>query len=159
MAKRTVEYPVPKAQDLIPKGPCPLYEYAGDCVGGPEEDIRDMEEKSSDMSVAGCMRLLGNHWVELAANLGYKQDDSLAMEADTIAVSCHRSVYQGRPCIYVSHSKIFHIFTRKKGPKDTPTETQRRIVTARCNALRDRLLDQIDEGRVPEDWEIGRAHV
>ena len=91
------------------------YTLIGDCTCLPGEYIRPMEEVAEDLDVQECRDMLGSAWEDLERQLGYVTTETLRLHTD-FAVSCHRSRYDGKPCIYVDHSRIFYVYVQKGRP-------------------------------------------
>ena len=89
------------------------YRYETTCVLCGREDVpalRDMIDNATDVSLSTVRR-----WCDLS---GFEDDHSYAVGPerglhlkDDWHVSYHKSRWRGRPCYYIRHSAIEHIFT------------------------------------------------
>lgn len=102
------------------------YRYHTNCTEAPVQPLIAMIGKARRINYRTLL-----HYVlvqELAAvfpSYEWGAGDGLRLK-DDYAVSFYRSVYRGRPCVYVCHSAIKYIFVKEgiDGPLGAPTGEQ-----------------------------------
>jgi len=75
------------------------------CVEAKGEDIEAMTEKAREISCKTFSRHCDTE--ELERSLGY---GAWLRMANDYAVSFYKSKYCGKPCYYLDHSRIEHVF-------------------------------------------------
>ena len=84
-------------------------EFVTTCVGANGEDIQEMVDVGEEISYGEFAREVGVQNIqELSESLGYGAGP-LTLEKD-YHVHYYRSTYQGRPCVFMDHSAIEHVF-------------------------------------------------
>lgn len=83
-----------------------------DCHGPGGEAIHEMVAQASDLSYRDLVKLVGKgQLAQVFPNYDWRTKPRDLTLAKDWAVSYHRSVWRGIPCVYVRHSGIEHIFT------------------------------------------------
>lgn len=101
------------------------FTFETDCVScGDGQAIQAMVEAERQVTY----RTMRKHCPDLdnwATQRGYELDprQGLHLKNDW-HVSYHRSVWKGRPCYYIRHSAIEHIFTRKGDRREAESEAE-----------------------------------
>lgn len=87
-------------------------EYTTCCVDSDAESIHDMVDRAREVTYQ-TLRKHCDGVDQFAAGLGYdtgNERGGLRLK-DDFAVSFHKSLYRGKPCYYVDHSRIEYIWT------------------------------------------------
>lgn len=91
-----------------------LLQFDTTCVNSTGELINAMTERAQEISRRAFLRAVDpRELADVEHALGYDvytMRGGLRMSKDW-HVTYHRSVYDGRPCVYFVHSRIEHIFT------------------------------------------------
>lgn len=99
---------------LPEKGSCVFFT---NCVEADGDSINDMREKSTELNHDTFRKYLATgEYAKLLDMLGYpprNRKDTFCLTGDW-HVSYYRSVYQGKPCVYLVHSAIEYVFTTNK---------------------------------------------
>jgi hypothetical protein len=85
-----------------------MKQYETNCVNSTAELIEDMVDNATEITFAELVDEVGQEQLDEVFPM-YK-DIPLTLETDW-STSYYRSVYDGRPCVYVEHSRIEYIFT------------------------------------------------
>ena len=80
------------------------------CVSAPAEKIHEMRDSARPVTLATVRRHCDLR--EWEHSMGYRRGD-LTLKDDW-AVSFFKSRYDGRPCYYIVHSAIEHVFVEGK---------------------------------------------
>jgi hypothetical protein len=81
--------------------------YTTDCVHSTADLIIDMTDKARKITYR-TFKKYAEGLEEIASAMGY--GPWLSLKKDW-AVSYYKSTYDGRPCVYMDHSAIEHIWT------------------------------------------------
>lgn len=85
------------------------------CVQVPPEEVHhlfEMMERARPVSISTFRR--HTDWRPVAKSLGYavgRHSDGIRMEKD-YHLGFYRSTWKGKPCYYMDHSRIEHVFVR-----------------------------------------------
>ena len=95
------------------KAPLKKYVYIGNCVGGIGREISEMVDRSREITRATFLKYTGNI-DEFEEGLGYVigKRKGLKMAKDW-HVRYSKSIYQDKPCVYITHSAIKYIFVQQ----------------------------------------------
>ena len=92
-----------------------MFTYATCCVNSTAEQIHAMVAAERTVTLATLRR----HCADLddwARTMSYAVGAERGLHLDKDwAVSYHKSRYDGRPCYYIDHSRIEHIWTPSSG--------------------------------------------
>jgi hypothetical protein len=94
------------------------YRYVGRCVELDGQDITDMAEKARKITRETFGANIGReNYLMLSDRLGYTRHHTqgLTLSKD-YHVSFYRSAYRGKPCYYMVHSAIEHVFVKDEKP-------------------------------------------
>ena len=84
------------------------YRYVISCIHANGEDIREMTAGARQITLATLRRHIEpEEWESFVSALGY--DRSFPIRRDW-HVGYFKGRYRGKPCYYVDHSRIEHIF-------------------------------------------------
>lgn len=87
------------------------YSFVTDCVSANGDDINEMVDIATEITVEEFLDKLGASPREKLMSLGlfhiYENFDEVLADWH---ISYFESTYQGKPCVYVCHSGIEHIF-------------------------------------------------
>lgn len=91
------------------------YRYVGRCVELDGQDITEMTEKATKVSRVTFGTNIGrDNYLLISDGLGYSRHH---MQGLTLAKDYHvgyyRSQYRGKPCYYMVHSLIEHVFVKE----------------------------------------------
>ena len=89
-----------------------IYHYYINCVSSDGESIGDMVDNAREIGYNTFVK--GIDIEELKElfpfyNWGNRKENGLKLK-DDYAVSYYKSIYEGRPCLYVAHSAIEYVF-------------------------------------------------
>ena len=90
------------------------YHYKTSCVNSTAEAINSMTEQATDVTLATLRRhCVGlREWEEAMKYDVGNQRGGLRLKNDW-AVNFHKSIYEGKPCYYIQHSRIEYIWVKK----------------------------------------------
>ena len=129
------------------------FQFVTSCVSANGDDISEMQDVAKDISshafIYGIAKKEGID-LEVVDMLGYSSwaedigggKSARKLFVDDFALSCHRSFYQGIPCLYVQHSRIEHVFI---DTKHLPLVLRDEADILARQTKRTELTDELDE--------------
>jgi len=98
------------------------YEYVGCCVDLKGRDITEMCDCATEVSYQTVRKRLGEALMNFAASMGYETRPGGSRRGMFLSndyhVSYYKSRYKGKPCYYIDHSCIEHVFVKKQTKKE-----------------------------------------
>lgn len=93
------------------------YRYRCSCIESTYEKISTLTEKAGPITYdTFCRKVNKQDWNELLQKLGYdtgtSQRGGLRIKDDW-HVGYYSSTYEGKPCVYLEHSRIEYIFVEE----------------------------------------------